>query len=98
MSLGEGEDAIFDRELIRKVEIAAADAAAERGLQASGAEGNVGFKILKEETGGKLVVGVVKFAVPVSGELIVGVGAGLADSERHGTVGGRSRGHIGQRK
>ncbi len=52
MSLGKGEDAIVNRKLIGEVEVAAADAAAERGLQSACAEGNVGLEVLKEEAGG----------------------------------------------
>ena len=55
--------------------------AAERGLQAAGAEGQAGFGVGEERSGRKFVLAAAEFAVPVGGELVVGVFAGPADDE-----------------
>ena len=81
MRLVHAEESRADRNIVGKIQVRGADAAgkraAQRSLQAAGAEGQEGFRIGEEETGGNFVLAAVEFPVPVGGELIVGIFPGL---------------------
>ncbi len=51
MRLRDAEEAVVDRQLVGEVQVGAADAAAKRGLQTAGTEGNVLLGVGKEEAG-----------------------------------------------
>jgi len=69
VGLSKREDAILDRLLVGKVEVSAADAAAQRGCQAARAKGHVRLEVLKKEIDGELVLRVAEFAIPSGGEI-----------------------------
>ena len=60
---------------------AAGQGTAQRSLQAAGSKRQYLLAVGEEEAGRDFVVAAVKFAVPVRGELIFGVFAGLAHNE-----------------
>src|SRR5882762_1681045 len=92
MGFAGGEEPALQRETIGEVKIGGADAAgecaAEGSLEAACAEGKKRFRIGEEEAGGNFVLAATEFAVPVGGELVVGVFSGLADNEGAGAAGG----------
>src|SRR5712664_1040579 len=92
MRFAGGEETALQREIVRKVEIGRADTAgkcaAEGSLEAAGTEGKKRFRIGEEEAGGDFVLSATKFAVPIGGELVVGVFSRLADNEGARTAGG----------
>src|ERR1700704_4723388 len=92
MRFAGGEEPALQREIIGEVKIGGADAAgecaAEGSLEAACAEGKKRFRIGEEEAGGNFVLPATEFAVPVGGELVVGVFSGLADNEGTGVAGG----------
>src|SRR3981189_67335 len=92
MRFAGGEEAALQREIIREIEVGGGDAAgecaAERSLEAAGAEGKDGFRIGKEEARGDLVLAAAKFTIPVGGELIVSVLSRLANNEGTRVAGG----------
>src|SRR5882724_1798758 len=82
MGFVDREETRFYRDVIGKIEVGSADAAGqgttERSLQASGAEGEYRFGIGEEKSRGNFVLSAAKFAVPICGELVVGIFAGFA--------------------
>src|SRR6195256_2555031 len=92
MRFAGGEEPALQREIIGEVKIGGADAAgecaAEGSLEAACAEGKKRFRIGEEEAGGNFVLAATEFAVPVGGELVVGVFSGLADNKGAGAAGG----------
>ena len=91
------EDSILHRKLVGKVEISAADAAAQRGCQAARAKGHVRLEVLKKEIDRQLVLGVTELAIPGCGELVIGVDARDAGGKRDHSTGSSVRWDVGQR-
>src|SRR6201981_1226134 len=88
MGLGHVQKARVNRSIKREIKSGGADAAgecaAERFRQVTAAEGEESFGVGVEETRRNFVLAAVEFAVPVRGELIVGVLTRSADCEGSG--------------
>ncbi len=89
MGLGDVEEAGVHRRIKGEVQRGRGDAggqgAAEGFLEVAATEGQEAFGIGEEEADGKFVLTVAKFAVPIGGELVVGVFSGAADGESTGS-------------
>jgi hypothetical protein len=79
MRLRHTEEAIMHGHVQRKIQIGGIDGATQGGRETAGPERQQGFKIGKEEAFREVVFSAAELAVPVGGELINGVLAGMAD-------------------
>ena len=81
VSLRHAEKSVMHREIQWEVHIPDIESATKSGGQASGAEGQLGLKIRKEEASRDMVLPTAEVAVVISRELVVRILASLAKHE-----------------